>query len=94
MQRRNNKALRAPITTTSTATSNQSGNSSRALRRCQQQEELNAQQNTTSLILLVNSIKELAECQQQMILEQVKERNNERQIGSAATAIRWSRAKS
>ena len=85
LQRLNNQAgasdaSRAPITTTSTATSSQSVNSIRALQRRQQQEELDAQHNTTSLIPLVNSIKELAECQRQMILECVEDRNHERHM--------------
>jgi Na+-transporting NADH:ubiquinone oxidoreductase subunit NqrC len=52
-----------------------------ALRRCQQQEEeLDANNNTTSLIPLVNSIKELAECQRRMILERIEDRNHERYL--------------
>lgn len=80
LQRLNNKAgasdaSQAPISSASNC------GSSRALRRRQQQ-ELDAQQNasSSSLIPLVDSIKELAECQRQMIFERVEDRNHERHL--------------
>jgi hypothetical protein len=51
-------------------------------RRQQQQQELDDQQHasSSSLIPLVDSIKELAECQRQMIFERVEDRNHERDL--------------
>ena len=72
-------ASHAPITSISTATTVKSSRAQRC--RQQQEEELDDQHNTMSLIPLVNSIKELAEeCQRQMILERVEDRNHERHL--------------
>ena len=81
LQRLNNKAgasdaSQAPV-------SKASSGGSRALRRRQQQGELDAQEDSassSSLIPLVDSIKELAECQRQMIFERVEDRNHERHL--------------
>ncbi|KAI2508206.1 hypothetical protein MHU86_6257 [Fragilaria crotonensis] len=85
LQRLNNKAgaadaSRAPISSRSSTTSNDSGGGlSRSRRRRQQQEELNAA-GGSSFTPLVESIKELAECQRQMVFDRVEDRNHERQL--------------
>lgn len=83
LQRLNNSAgasdaSRAPIS----SASNSAGSSRAVRRRQQQQQELDDQQHASSslLIPLVDSIKELAECQRQMIFERVEDRNHERDL--------------
>ena len=81
LQRLNNKAgaadaSRAPISSRSSTTSNDSGG---GRRRHQQQEELNAACGS-SLTPIVESIKELAECQRQMVFDRVEDRNHEQQL--------------
>jgi hypothetical protein len=81
LQRLNNKAgaadaSRAPISSRSSTTSNDSGG---GRRRHQQQEELSAACGS-SLTPIVESIKELAECQRQMVFDRVEDRNHERQL--------------
>ncbi|KAI2510573.1 hypothetical protein MHU86_3841 [Fragilaria crotonensis] len=81
LQRLNNKAgaadaSRAPVSSSTARSNSSSVGRSRALRR-QQQQELNA---GSSLIPLVESIKELAECQRQMVFDRVEDRNHERQL--------------
>ena len=53
------------------------GSSNGAHRRRQQHEQ---EEDTSSLIPLVQSIKELAECQRQLVLDRVEDRNHERQL--------------
>ena len=53
------------------------GSSNRAHRRRQQQEQ---EEDTSSLMPLVQSIKELAECQRQLALDRAEDRNHERQL--------------
>ena len=60
----------------STTRSNSSGGRWRALQR-QQQQELDT---GSSLIPLVESFNELAECQRQMVFHRVEDRNQERQL--------------
>lgn len=81
LQRLNNSAgasdaSRAPIS----SASNSAGSSRAVRRRQQQQQELDDQQHASlsSLIPLMNSIKELAERQCQMIFERVEDRNHKR----------------
>jgi hypothetical protein len=77
LQRLNNNAGAAdasqPSASSSTTRSNRSGGRRRALQR-QQQQELNTD---SSLIPLVESIKELTECQRQMVFDRVEDRNHE-----------------
>jgi hypothetical protein len=80
LQRLNNKAgavdaSRALISSRSTTTSNNSsGGQSRGR---QQQDDKNNTTAGSSLIPLVESIKELAECQRQMVFDRVEDRNHE-----------------
>ena len=60
----------------SSAPSTASGGS-RAQRRRQQQQE---REDSSSLIPLVQSIKELAECQRQLVLDRSEDRHHERQL--------------
>ena len=82
LQRLNNKAgaadaSRAPISSRRSITSNDSGG---GRQRRQQQKEFNAPAGGSSLTPLVESIKELAECQRQMVFDRVEDRNHERQL--------------
>ncbi len=71
-------ASRAPIPSRSTTTSNDS--SGGRSRRRQQQDDKNNTTAGSSLIPLVESIKELAECQRQMVFDRVEDRNHEQQL--------------
>ena len=76
LQRLNNKAgaadaSRAPISSRSSTTSNDSGGGLSRTRRRRQQQELNAA--GSSLTPPVESIKELAECQRQMVVDRVED---------------------